>query len=195
MDMHLVFSDIREGARLVSPLFGGLALHGLCIRFGWGAGLAVPIDGGAMLRGRRLFGDNKTYRGIFAVAIGTGLGFLALAHVLAGHEWRHLGRVPCGGRAFLFGLAVGAAAMLAELPNSALKRQLAIPAGAQGEGSRRLVFHVLDQVDVLVGAWAVLSFVVRPTAFLLLGSFLFVYLGHQLLTVVGYGLGMRTTWR
>ena len=37
-------SDIREGAWLVSPLFGGLALHGLCIRFGWGSGLAVPID-------------------------------------------------------------------------------------------------------------------------------------------------------
>ena len=54
---------------------------------------------------------------------------------------------------------------------------------------------MLDQVDVLIGAWLVLSFVVPPTAGLLLGSFLFVYLGHQLLTVIGYGLGMRTTWK
>jgi hypothetical protein len=127
--------------------------------------------------------------------VGTGLGYLALAHALAGHESRNLRGIPCGGRAFLFGLAVGAAAMLSELPNSALKRQLGITPGAQGEGSRRALFHVLDQVDVLVGAWVVLSFVVRPTAGLLLGSFLFVYLGHQLLTVAGYLLGMRTTWR
>jgi hypothetical protein len=81
--VRIVLSDTRDGALLLSPLFGGLALHGLCIRFGWGAGLAVPSDRGRTLRGRRLF----------------------------------------------------------------------------------------------------------------LGSFLFVYLGHQLLTAAGYCLGMRTTWR
>jgi hypothetical protein len=195
MDLRRVLADMLEGALAVAPLFGGLALHGLSIRFGWGSGLAVPVDGGATLRGRRLFGDNKTYRGILAVAVGTGLGFLSLARHLVRREWAHLGQLPCGGRAFLLGLAVGAAAMLSELPNSALKRQLGITPGAQDDGLRGALFHVLDQVDVLVGSWIVLSFVVHPTAGLLLGSFLFVYLGHQLLTAVGYGLGMRTTWR
>src|SRR6185369_11647711 len=57
---------LRDGATLFAPLFLGMVAHGLCIRFGLLRGLAVPIDGGRRWRGKRLFGDNKTYRGIVA---------------------------------------------------------------------------------------------------------------------------------
>jgi hypothetical protein len=93
------------------------------------------------------------------------------------------------------GLAVGAAAMLAELPNSMLKRQMRIAPGAQASGGRGLAFHVLDQVDVLVGAWAVLATVVRPTLGRVSGSVACVYVGHQVVTRLGYWLGMRATAR
>jgi hypothetical protein len=171
-------NSLREASVLFAPLLLGFACHGLCIKTGFLRGLARPIDGGARVRGRRLFGENKTYRGPVVVAIGTGLGYLAL------------GRFP-----FTVGLLVGAAAMLAELPNSFLKRQLDIAPGGQATGLASAAFHVLDQIDVAAGAWLVLALVVRPTPALVLASLAFVFVTHQAITVAGYALGMRATWR
>jgi hypothetical protein len=177
---------------LVAPLFFGLAVHGLCIRFGILGALATPLDHRATLNGRRLFGDNKTYRGVVCVALGTALGFVAVRPRLAGDGG--LGGLSTPALALL-GAAVGAAAMLAELPNSLLKRQLGIAPGRQAGGGRGLAFHVLDQVDVLAGAWLVLSWFVTPTALRVAGSIACVYLGHQVITRLGYAFGMRATPR
>jgi hypothetical protein len=169
---------LREAAVLFAPLLLGFVCHGLCIKTGFLRRLAHPLDAGARFRGRRLFGDNKTYRGIVVVAIGTGLGCLAL------------GRFGFG-----FGLLVGAAAMCAELPNSFLKRQLDVEPGRQTTGLAGAFFHVLDQVDVTAGAWLVLALRVTPTPALVLASLVFVFVTHQVITVAGYALGMRATWR
>jgi hypothetical protein len=187
-------SDVWRGALLFAPLFVGLACHGLCIRFRLLRGLTRPIDRGAMWRGARLFGDNKTYRGIVAVALGSGLGFLLFGRSAASLQLPPM-KIPAGIVTFAFGAAFGAAAMLSELPNSALKRQLGVGPGEQASGMRRAAFHVLDQVDVLIGGWLILAAVVTPTMGLVLGSFLFVYVGHQLITLAGYALGMRATSR
>ena len=85
--------------------------------------------------------------------------------------------------------------MAAELPNSFLKRRVGIPPGAQASGMRGMAFHVLDQVDVVFGAWAVMAWVVKPTLGRLAGSLGTVYVGHQLISLLGYWLGMRTTAR
>jgi hypothetical protein len=175
-------NELLAGALLMAPLFLGLIAHGLCIRFGLLHGLARPIDRGATIRGRRLFGDNKTWRGIVAVSLGSALGFLLLG-------------TPARPIAALLGLAVGTAAMLAELPNSFLKRQLAIAPGTQARGVRGVLFGLLDQVDVVAGAWLVLGFVMRPTLARVLGSLLAVALVHPLLTAAGYALRMRGTAR
>jgi CDP-archaeol synthase len=169
---------IREASALFAPLLLGFVCHGLCIKTGFLRTLARPLDAGARFRGRRLLGDNKTYRGIVVVAIGTGLGTLAL------------GRFPFG-----FGLLVGAAAMAAELPNSFSKRQLDVEPGRQATGLKGVIFHVLDQIDVTAGAWLVLALRVKPTPALVLASLVFVFVTHQVITVTGYALGMRATWR
>jgi CDP-2,3-bis-(O-geranylgeranyl)-sn-glycerol synthase len=171
-------NDLARASLLFTPLLVGFALNGVCIKTGLLRALARPVDGGARWRGRRLFGDNKTYRGVVVVALGTGLGFLALH-----------------GKWFGLGVLVGTAAMLAELPNSFCKRQLAIAPGGQASGAAGALFHVLDQVDVVAGAWLVLWLVVPPTVGLVLASLGFVFVTHQILTVVGYALGMRATWR
>jgi CDP-2,3-bis-(O-geranylgeranyl)-sn-glycerol synthase len=188
-----MWSDIWQGALLASPLLIGLVVHGLCIKLKLLPALAVPIDRGASFRGRRLFGDNKTYRGIVAMGLGSGLGFLLLGQLAAGGRHQHLSQLPAGPIAALLGVAVGMVAMLAELPNSTLKRQLDLPPGEQMRGLPRIAFHVLDQVDIWMGAWLVLAFVVSPTFGLLAGSFLWIYRGHQVFTYFGYRLGMRAT--
>jgi hypothetical protein len=187
-----MWAELYQGALLSAPLLVGLLVHGLVMKFQLMPALAVPIDGGACLRGKRLFGDNKTYRGVVAMALGSAIGFLVLGQTVADRH-THLQILPDGPEAVLFGLAVGAVAMLAELPNSALKRQLDLPPGEQMKRPTRLAFHVLDQVDIWMGAWLVLAFTVRPTLGLLLGSFFFIYRGHQIFTLIGYRLGMRAT--
>jgi len=85
--------------------------------------------------------------------------------------------------------------MLSELPNSVLKRQLRVAPGAAGRGIVGLAFYVLDQVDMLLGVWVVLGLAVGVTVPRVLWSVLFLFITHQVLTVVGYQLGMRATGR
>src|SRR5262245_47238662 len=132
----------------LSPLLLGLAFHGLCIKFGWLEWLARPIDAGITVRGRPLFGVNKTYRGVVAVALGTAarVGLQVLLHragVAREAELLSYSNLSVLG----VGAALGAAAMLAELPNSALKRQLGIAPGKAGRGWASAIFYVLDQID------------------------------------------------
>jgi len=76
-----------------------------------------------------------------------------------------------------------------------VERQLDIAPGRQGRGLTASAFHVIDQVDVVAGAWLVLAFVVPPTLALVVASLVFVFVSHQAITVLGFALGMRPTWR
>lgn len=186
-------SDLAFAAALFTPLFAGLVLHGLCIRNGWLGALTIPIDRGAEFRGRRLFGANKTYRGIAAVAAGSAAGYALQSF------WPSLQPPPLRALATpvvtVFGFAVGAAAMIAELPNSFLKRQLGIEAGAPGRGWGAPLLYVLDQVDFLLGAWPVACLYVRPTNGRVLWSLVFAVTAHQTISLLGALLGMRASAR
>lgn len=172
--------DFTEGAIVIAPLFVGFAVHGLCIRAGVLNWLARPIS-------NLQFGANKTYRGLVCVAAGTALGFAAIRPL----PLQTLQSSQLLGLGFL----TGAVAMAAELPNSFLKRRLDIAPGAHATGSRGLVFHLLDQIDVVFGAWTVLAWVLSPNIGRVIGSFAMMYAGHQMVSVAGYWLGMRKTAR
>lgn len=128
------------------------------------------------------------WRGIVAVALGTGAGYLFTALLsesfqdLLGHSLSLV---------FLIGCAVGAAAMLGELPNSFLKRRLGVAPGRTAQGWVRPVLYVADQVDILLGAWAVLWWIVWPTPGQVMCSVLFVLVLHQGVSILGHRLGMR----
>src|SRR5262245_16403889 len=69
--------DVLGTGYLLLPLIAGGVFHGLCMKFGWLSFLKRRVDRGYEVRGRPLFGANKTYRGIVAVGIGTAI-FLGL---------------------------------------------------------------------------------------------------------------------
>jgi hypothetical protein len=48
---------------------------------------------------------------------------------------------------------------------------------------------------MLAGVWVVLGITVGATAWRIVWSILFLFITHQILTVVGYQLGMRATVR
>lgn len=181
---------------LFSPLLIGLTTHGLCIKFDWLLFLVRPVDRGKIFRGKRIFGANKTYRGIVAVALGTALGFGIQALVLHRYDvFRQVELLDYSPVSIVWGFLTGFAAMLSELLNSFIKRQLDIAPGDAANGILSFVFYIFDQVDFLIGAWIVPAFFVAVTFPRVIFSILFLFVSHQIISALGYLLGMRKTAR
>lgn len=124
------------------------------LRTGFSGRLAVPLDGGLTFRGRRVFGDNKTFRGFVVMVPAVGAAFLVLALLLAASPaGPSSGPWPLSpGQYGLLGLCAGFGFMLGELPNSFLKRQLGIPPGGAPADSRgRAICFLLDRLDSIAG--------------------------------------------
>ena len=127
----------------------------------------LPLDGGLSFRGRRLFGDNKTWRGAVVTIGTTTLAAWALAQ-LSGCCWPLPTLVPFAEEhPLIWGLLLGTGYIAGELPNSFAKRQLGIAPGAAGQGTAGRVFWVVDQVDSLAGMLVFVAPVWRPSAGLL----------------------------
>jgi len=184
-------------AYLFFPLLVGLALHGFCIKYDALAFLCHPIDRGRKFRGKPLFGDNKTYRGVVVVSLGTAIGFGLQSLLL--HRIASVRGVELFDYAFFksvaLGGAVGVAAMLSELPNSFIKRRFEIAPGSAAGGLKGIIFYIYDQIDFLLGAWLVLAIAVPVTVERVLFSAGLLLVAHQLMSSVGYALGMRRTAR
>jgi hypothetical protein len=185
--------DLSLVAATFSPLFLGLIFHGVCIRIGWLRQLAIPIDRGTRLRGRPLFGPNKTYRGVIAVGLGAAAGY-SLQGLFPQLQAPGLRSIPLS-LLPLFGFLLGVAGMLSELPNSLFKRQLGVVSGGSGSGWLAPALYVLDQVDFLLGAWLVVWPWVSPSWSRVLWSVGFVLVVHQTISVLGAALGMRASAR
>lgn len=182
---------------LLVPLLGGAIVHGLCMKHGWFAFLARPIDRGVKLRGEQLFGHSKTLRGPILVAAGSAAVFAFQQDVL--HHFAPFAQLELVDYAHLprawFAALAGAAAELAELPNSFAKRRLNIPPGGTASGALGALFFVWDQVDLLLGFWLVVGWAVPVSSVRVATSLVAVGVLHPLVTVAGYFAGMRDSAR
>ena len=156
--------------------------------------LAKPIDGGRTFRGKRLFGDSKTWRGMVVMIPAVGASFMALGAArprLSG--WLQQGLWNLNPSSYLLvGFLVGAAFMLGELPNSFIKRQLGVASGQSPENpAARWFCFFLDQVDSIVAALLMLSLLVPVSPW----TWLYLIAGgtvvHWLFNVVLYLLGVK----
>jgi CDP-2,3-bis-(O-geranylgeranyl)-sn-glycerol synthase len=193
--MRLVLFTAAQVLYLLSPLLVSAALSGIVLRFDLIPALRLPLDGGLVLGGRRLFGDGKTWRGVATAIVGSVLAVALQKYVLA----PHVGSLALvdyrGTSAFLLGLALGVGATAGELPNSFVKRRLAIPPGGTTHGSLRVVFYLWDQLDLLTGTWSLLLFWIRPSLLAIGVSVLLVLAIHPLVALIGYLIGARKTAR
>ena len=140
---------------LALPVMVAAAAQIAVIKLDWLRFLKGPIDGGRSFRGRRLFGDNKTWRGAWVY-----VGVTVLA-ILPQGRWRlpELEYFDYGAESLpLAGFLLGLGWVLGELPNSFLKRQLGIAPGQRGSP----FFVLLDQVDSLIGCLLLLCFLWVP---------------------------------
>lgn len=159
--------------------------------------LQIPIDGGKNFAdGKRLFGDNKTWKGL--------IGYLIL-NILVSVIWGILcNRLNINQYNFFYmehenvllynlwiGLLLGLGYSLFELPNSFLKRRLNIEPGKPTEGIQKYFFIFLDQADSVFGCCLVVCFFHSMS----IGFyFLYVLLGagtHIVINMMLYFLKLR----
>lgn len=179
---------------LGSPLLPTAIAQGLCIKYDWFSLLRQPIDLGRTFKGKRIFGDHKTWRGLVANVIFCTLGTGVQAWFQSTGslpEWLFL--LDYESHALTVGIMLGLGMTLGELPNSFLKRRFEIPPGESREGFLGIVFFIYDQIDLTIGMWVFLFFLIRPSLWLVLWSLLLTLVLHLAVSSVGYLLGMRKT--
>lgn len=186
---------LRMYATLGSAILAGIFNSAWCkTKIGF---LNRPIDNKkTFFDGRRIFGDNKTWKGFVGYVV-----FNMLAMVLFGVIFNMLGinsysffyqsypNTP------LFNLGVGALVGLAyglfELPNSFLKRRLNIEPGKSAKGWKKYFFIFLDQADSIFGICLVVcAFYPMSFGFYLL----YVLVGsvtHIIINMLLYFMGLR----
>ncbi len=155
---------------------------------------AIAIDGCRTFRGRRVFGQNKTWRGFIVMVPATGFSFLIVHAIM---QWIYADQLRLwkisGIQYFLLGCAAGLGFMLIELPNSFLKRQFDIAPGAPSSSPwiRRICF-VVDQIDSIVGGLLAVWIFVSVPATTVICLLLIGAATHYAFNCVLLYLGLRT---
>jgi CDP-2,3-bis-(O-geranylgeranyl)-sn-glycerol synthase len=155
--------------------------------------LAVPLDAGCTLFGRRLFGAHKTLRGFVIMVPATGACFALLAALLERLPPGLEGLWPLSASSYaLVGLWAGLGFMAGELPNSFIKRQIDVaPGEAAGGRFTRPLFLALDRLDSIAGMLVALALIVPVPAQAWLYVLLVGPLLHGSFSVALFQLGVK----
>lgn len=147
--------------------------------------LAKPIDGGRTFRGKRIFGDHKTWRGI-VVGILTGTCAFGIQKLFYEANLLHsISLLNYYDAPLLTGFLLASGAIIGDAIKSFFKRQL-----GKKEGERWIPF---DQLDFVVGALVFASLFFIPSLLQIVIILLISFLGHILVDHCAYWLGMRET--
>ena len=175
-------SDFVSALLLAVPLIASGSVHMWVVARNLLGALAQPVH-------RWAFGAHKTWRGFVIMPLATVPGVF-LARALSSRYSPELADSLSAVSSLALGLLLGLGYVLAELPNSYLKRRLGIPAGRPAT-RHRAWFALLDQADSALGC-ALVYAVLTPVG--VLSLVLFVLLGpaiHLLANLTLYGLGLR----
>lgn len=179
---------------LGSPVLLATLAHGLFMKYDWLSRLKRPLDFGQTYRRRRIFGEHKTWRGFVLYMVFCTLGTVIQKWLQTeGYLPPWLLLVDYRSYGYLVGVLLGLGMTVGELPNSFLKRQLDVPSGKRKGGRLGFVFFLFDQVDLTIGIWIFLFFLIRPSLLLVLWSLFLTLVLHVAVSSAGYFLGMRKT--
>lgn len=177
----LLWHSIRLAFFALLPVILAGVLHMVIVTENYFPWLAKPIH-------QSIFGKAKTWRGFVLMPLLTSFSAYLIFKILASTgttDIQILFRHP----AWLSGAVIGFAYIVAELPNSAFKRVLGIPAG-QTPQHNRWFFITLDQLDSILGcclAFLLLfDFTLTTLICVVVLAFILALLIKRLLFVSGY---------
>lgn len=158
--------------------------------------LKKPIDNKKCIKNKRVFGDNKTWKGFFGYIF-----FNIIFTIIFGFIWKitrleylnffyinHNNTILFN---ILIGLLIGLFYALFELPNSFIKRRLNIEPGKNPTGLKKIFFIFLDQADSLFGICLVVWMfyplgIINYLIYILVGA-----ITHLLINMLLYLLHLR----
>lgn len=170
---------------LALPAFVANMLPVFATKMDFCSQLNFPVDGGRKIFGRRIFGANKSFRGLF---VGT-LGGAIVGGIQFFVETRGIFAIGLFDTFFeflVFGALAGFGALVGDLAGSFLKRLLGVAPGRP--------FLPLDQIDYIIGyllfTAPLIAWDVPAVVFLLV----FVTLVNPLVNILGYVLRIKKTF-
>jgi len=133
---------------IASPVILAAIFHMVVVRYNWASATSYPLDHKMTFRSRRIFGDNKTYRGVLVMILSSVVLTYAYAYLVAhSSAIANLNLLDLERYSPLFyGVIYGLGYVIGELPNSFAKRQLGITEGKSTSFLQRLI----DQLDSVV---------------------------------------------
>lgn len=141
---------------LLGPIMAGI-INSIWCKSKYMKCLQIPMDGGKNLRdGRRIFGENKTWKGFLGYVVlnilcMVLLGLFCRAVEIEDYNMFYKGTSNTPGNNCVIGLLLGLAYGLFELPNSFIKRRLGIVPGKSLTGAWKAFFVFFDQADSVFG--------------------------------------------
>lgn len=171
------------------PVTFAAILHMVVVRFNLFAWLNHPLDLGKTVRGKRIFGNSKTFRGVVMMVLLSMAGVALLWWLMVWFPGlRKYNILDFGPYSTLFyGLLYGLGYTLAELPNSFAKRQRGIPEGKRGSWLNILIDQADSPIGCLLFLW---PFSGMDGTFLLAGAAFYLLL-HLFFNVTLYLVGLR----
>ena len=164
--------------------------------FSNGAGLVfgggTPVDfGKSDSKGNRWIGDGVTWRGLISgtiIGIITGIiqGIIAPEIIANFGQYITTPIVTDVGSGILIGFLLGFGALLGDALGSFLKRRIGIGRGKPAP--------LLDQLDFLIVALILVSFVVKLSLFFVVIAIVLTLIIHLLANTSAYLLGLKDVW-
>jgi CDP-diglyceride synthetase len=172
------------------PVLGAPILHAPVLTFDLLKGLKQPLDFGATISGKRVFGDNKTWRGAIVMLVGV-VSAAALLSLWPWY-WHKLPDEIQDAGPWLYGFLLGLGVVVGELPNSFLKRRIGIAPGTRRRNLGGALLSLYDQADFVLAIWVLLLPIWTMSVGEAAIAFVVVTAVHMAINVVGYAVGART---
>ena len=156
--------------------------------------LKTPIDNNiSLIDGKRLFGDNKTWKGFMGMIIFTAFWTSVLVFIFPDSlNFVFNSTEKNAVSVFALGAILALAYVLFELPNSYIKRRLSIAPGKSGKGLLKYIFILVDQADSVIGCAIVLYFLYAISLSLTLQLILIGTLVHYIINVILFFVKLKS---
>ena len=172
-----------------SPVLLAAISHMVVVKIGLFGFLKIPLDFERTFRNKRIFGEDKTFRGVIVMILFSYI----YCHVLKLLIQRYPGMNDYNLLLFdrydswLYGILYGLGYTLSELPNSFYKRQINILPGKRGT----IMNIVIDQIDSVLGCFIILyPFSNLTIKWIILGVIFYAFI-HILINLLLYITGIR----
>lgn len=178
-------ADLAGTFFLAIPAFIANMAPVVASRLDWFSSMNKPLDAGKKFRDKRIFGENKTLRGL---VFGTACAMFTtiIQFLLIKNGFLHFFFFSDISTSLLFGFLGGFGALLGDAVESFFKRQLDIASGRP--------FIPFDQIDYVLGFTLLTSFVLNWTTAQIIPLLVFAAFANPLINLTAYFLGIKKTY-